>query len=205
MKRFLFAFASLLMLITETNAQTNAANRLSIKGFMPAWNNANVQLLVNGNFVYSGTVSKDLFSYTGKVDETNEGLLKITRNRQTVYLPLFIEPGTIKIRDEGKKLVAFGTPTNDTYIELMHQFDSLALLQKQLRFDEVKHFKRQLATAYIQQHSNSPISLKLLADYFYLDVSANDVLYYQLYNSLDTALRKSYTGKKMEPEVNLRY
>jgi len=205
MKKVLSAFVTLVLLVSSTIGQTNATDWFSIKGFLPDWNNAQVQLLANGVPVFSGTVRNDLFSYTGKTSQTKEGLLRITRNKLTTFLPLFIEPGTIKIRDEGKKLVAYGTPTNDTYADLMHQFDSLALLQTRLRFAAIKDYKRGLATNYIKQWPSSPISLKLLADYFYLDPSSDDTLYYQLYNSLDTAIRKSYTAKKLEPEVKLRY
>lgn len=205
MKERLLVFVAVLLLLTSASGQTATTNWFSIKGFLPAWNNANVQLQVNGSWVHNGTVLKDLFSYTGIVAETKEGLLKITRNKQTVYLPLFIEPGTIKIRDEGKKLEAYGTRTNDAYAALTKQFDSLALLQTRLRFAEIKSYKRNLATAYVKQAPASPISLKLLADYFYRDGSANDTLYYQLYHSLDTTLLKSYTAKKLEQDVIRRY
>ena len=205
MKKFLSAFVTLWLLISGIYAQTKATNWFSVKGFLPEWNNAHIQLQVNGVPVYNSMVLNDLFSYTGKVESTKEGLLKITRNRQTVYLSLFIEPGTIKVRDEGKKLVAYGTTTNDGYVALMQQFDSLALLQTHLPFAVIKDYKRSLATAYIKQAPASPISLKLLADYFYLDGSTNDTLYYQLYHSLDPAIRQSYTAKKLEPEVKRRY
>jgi thiol-disulfide isomerase/thioredoxin len=205
MKRLLFVFVITQLLLTGSQAQSTNTNWYSIKGFLPQWNNANVQLFINGVVVYNGTVQKELFSFTGKVTDTKEGLLKITQNKQTCFLPLFVEPGTIKIRDEGKKLFAYGTATNEMYLALMQQFDSLALLQRQLRFEEVKRYKRDLATAYIKQMPHSPISLKLLADYFYLDDSANDTLYYQLYNSLDTGIRNSYTGKKLEQDVKQRY
>lgn len=205
MKKFLCALVTLWLLVSGLQAQTTAANWYSIKGFLPAWNNARIQLEINGSPVYNGTVQDDLFSYTGKTTTTKEGLLKITHNRQTLYVPLFIEPGTIKIRDEGKKLVAYGTVTNDAYTALMQQFDSLARLQTHLRFAAIKEYKRELAVAYIKQAPASPISLKLLADYFYLDGSANDTLYYQLYTSLDTSLQQSYTARKLEPEIKQRY
>jgi len=205
MKKRLIACVVLWLLVVYATGQTDATSWFTIKGFLPEWNNAQIQVQINGVPVYNGTVLNDLFSYSGKIIGTTEGLLKITRNKQTTYLPLFIEPGTIKIRDEGRTLAAYGTTTNDTYVSVMHQFDSLALLQTHLRFAAVKEYKRSLAINYIKQAPASPISLKLLADYFYLDGSADDTLYYQLYNSLDTAIRHFHTAKKLEPEVKLRY
>jgi thiol-disulfide isomerase/thioredoxin len=206
MKKCFFTLISTLLLsLSGFHAQTSVTNWFSIKGFLPNWNNASVQLQINGNIVYKGTVQKDVFSYTGSITATKEGFLKLKCNQQTYSLPLFIEPGTIKIRDEGKRLVAFGTSANDTYTELMNQLDSLALLQSHLRFEEVMRYKRSLATAYIKQTPNSIISLRLLTDFYYLDGSADDTLYYQLYNSLDTTIRQSYTGKKLEADVKQRY
>jgi thiol-disulfide isomerase/thioredoxin len=205
MKKHLFVFTILLILLTDISAQTASTNWYSIKGFLPQWNGATVQLFLNGVPVYNGKVQQDLFSYTGKITSTMEGLLKISQDKQTVFLPLFIEPGTIKIRDEGKKLAAYGTSTNETFATLMKQFDSLALLQKGMRFNEVKQYKRSLATAFIKQSPSSPISLKLLADFFYLDRGADDTLYYQLYNNLDSTIKQSFTGKKLEQEVSVRY
>jgi thiol-disulfide isomerase/thioredoxin len=205
MKKHLIVFTITILLLTGSRAQTVNATWFSVKGFLPQWNNADVQLLINGALVYNDTVREDLFSYTGKVAATQEGLLKITQNKQTVFLPFFIEPGTIKIRDEGRKLVVYGTATNEEYQALTHQFDSLALLKSNMRFEEIKQYKRDLATSYILEKSASPISLKLLADYFYLEQSANDTLYYRLYNSLDTSLQKSFTGKKLEQDVKQRY
>ncbi|ANE52670.1 TlpA disulfide reductase family protein [Flavisolibacter tropicus] len=205
MKKRLLVFTITFLLLTGSQAQSVNINWFSVKGFLPQWNGANVQLLMNGAMIYNGTVQEDLFSYTGKVASTQEGLLKITRSKQTLFLPFFIESGTIKIRDEGKKLVAYGTTTNEDYQALIHQFDSLALLQSNMHFEAIKQYKRELATNYILQKPTSPISLKLLADYYYLEQSANDSVYYQLYNSLDTPLQRSLTGKKLEQDVKQRY
>lgn len=205
MKRLVIVFIITLLLFMGSQAQSVNTSWFSVKAFLPQWNNANVQLLMNGAPIYNGIVQEDLFSYTGKVTTTQEGILKITRNKQTLFLPFFIEPCTIKIRDEGRKLVAFGTTTNETFLALVQQFDSLALQQNKSRFEEIKQYKRDLATNYILQNPASPISVKLLTEYFYLEQSANDTLYYRLYNSLDAVLQKSYTGKKLEQDVKQRY
>src|SRR5688500_16259357 len=102
MKKHLLVFIILFTTLTKMHAQTASTTWYSVKGFLPEWNNASIQLLVDGVPVYSGKVQQDLFSHTGKITNTKEGLLKITRDKQTVFLHLFIEPGTIKIRDEGK-------------------------------------------------------------------------------------------------------
>ena len=148
-KRLLVLVATFLLLTGSNAQQETGANWFSIKGFLPQWNAANAQLLVNGEAVYNGKVQKDLLSYTGQVTGIQEGLLKITQHKQTLYLPLFIEPGTIKIRDEGKRLVVYGTASNEAYWAIMQQLDSLAILQSNKRFEEVKAYKRDLATVYI--------------------------------------------------------
>jgi thiol-disulfide isomerase/thioredoxin len=189
-----------LQVIVQAQAQS-----VSIKAFLPYWHNAVVQLTIDGKRVHIDSFHNDVYSYTGKIEGTKQGTFEIKRKNITTFLSLFIEPGVIKIRDEGQRLVAYGTPLNDAFFQLNHSIDSLALLQKNLRFNELKHYKRKLAETYIQHHPASPISLKLLNDYFYLDNEANDTVYYSLFHSLDASLKNSYPAKKIREEAAQRY
>lgn len=204
MKKHLFVCSFLLLWHFVASAQSPASNWYSIKGFLPAWYGAYVEVVVNGNTVHADTLRKELFSYTGTTTGIQEGLVKITLHKKKVFLPLFIEPGTIKIRDHGKKLVVFGTPSNDLYGQLNKQVDSLALLKRNLSISELSAYKKELVAAYMRTSPKAAINLQLLTDHFHLDGTANDTLFFSLYNTLDSQSRLSSTGKKLQADVAQR-
>jgi len=74
----------------------------------------------------------------------------VKAGKNSFFIPVFLEPGTIKIRDAGGRvLVSYGTPSNDIYIELNNKFDSLAVQKKIASFSEALQYKRSLATSFI--------------------------------------------------------
>lgn len=99
-----------LQVIVQAQAQS-----VSIKAFLPYWHNAVVQLTIDGKRVHIDSFHNDVYSYTGKIEGTKQGTFEIKRKNITTFLSLFIEPGVIKIRDEGQRLVAYGTPLNDAF------------------------------------------------------------------------------------------
>jgi thiol-disulfide isomerase/thioredoxin len=185
-------------------AQSVATDWYSIKGFLPEWKGAIIELTIDGRYIKRDTIHTDMYSHTGKITGIKEGQLRFTKGKKHTFLSFFIEPGTIKIRDEKQQLVVYGTPGNDRYAQVTREIDSIALLQKQWRLDVIKNYKRGLAVVYIQQHPSSMVSMRLLADYFHLDTSSDDTLYYRLYHLLDSTLQASYTGKKLYPELKQR-
>lgn len=86
---------------TQVIAQNVPAQSVSIKAFLPYWHNAVVQLIIDGQRVHIDSIHNDIYSYTGKIEGTKQGSFEIKRKNITTFLSLFIEPGVIKIRDEG--------------------------------------------------------------------------------------------------------
>lgn len=176
----------------------------SLKAFLPAYNGSQVQLQIEGVLQDKAVVKNDVYSFTGTVSSGKTAVLVLTKNRKTSFLHFFIEPGTIKIRDEGRKLVAFGTPSNDEWEQVNSRFDSLTRLQS-FSYDGYEAYKRQLVKDYLQAQPNSIVSLQMLFDHYYRVAKADDTVYYQLYQQLPAALQQSYLGKKMAEEARWRF
>jgi thiol-disulfide isomerase/thioredoxin len=191
-------------LIKPVAAQKSNQDWFTIKAFLPSWNNAFVQLSINERQVAKDTIKKDMFSFTGNYKEVQEGLLTITKNRRTLYIPLFIESGVIKIRDEGATIVPYNTPQNNTWHSLQSTWDSL-IRQHYGTFETAQEIKRNLAVSFIRQNTASPISLRLLYQHFYKSPAVSDTLYYNLYQLLDTSLRNTSLGKKIGIESAERF
>ena len=204
MKKFL-GWCVFIVAFLHGSAQQNT-NWFSVKAFLPGWNKAVVSLFIDENPVFTDSLRNDIFSYTGTIDKPSQGLLVIRLARKIYSLPVFIEPGTIKIRDAGSKsLAVYGTISNDTYFIVTRRLDSMALLAGIPAFSDAINHKRKLASEFIFQHSNSVVSLQLLRDYYYLQPEANDTVYYSLFHSLNEHLRQTQLGRKISEEAEVRY
>ena len=178
----------------------------SLKGFLPRWNGAEISVISNNQTIYSGRVIKDIFDYTGNVSSPQQALLKLKSGKTIFYIPVFLEQGTIKIRDAGGRIiVAYGTPSNDTYIRLTNDFDSLTALQKINNFQDALNYKRELVTKFIRSNPASIVSLQLLKDYYYLSAQANDNMYYTLMQTLDKKLHENFYAQEMMKEAAQRF
>jgi peroxiredoxin len=176
-----------------------------ITGFLPNWNNAVVRLFIGDQQQAATTVQKDLFAFTGTYKKTEHAYLQVQSSTARVYVPMFIEPGIIRIRDAGNKnLIAFGTANNDLYVQLNQEFDSLTVEQKMNGFNEAIGYKKSLANAFIIEHPSSVVSLRLLKDYYYQN-NHNDTTYYHLFKLLDKELQESFYGRKMIGEAYTSY
>src|SRR5688572_14981697 len=123
MPRLLLPFFCLFFLFGR--AQTNPLN-FTVKGFLPFWKGATFTVNVDGHAVYSNVLQNDMLSFSGHTMGVKPGILEIKEGGKSQYLPFFIEPGVIKIRDKGRnRLEVVGTPTNNAYLALIHRFDSL--------------------------------------------------------------------------------
>ncbi len=195
----------LLIICIIAKAQTSP-DWYSITAFLPNWNKATVSVVVDDVRIHTGTVQKDIFNYTAKFNGLKQGFVEVRYGKSVAFLPIFIEHGTIRIRDAGNKnLVAFGTQCNDLLFALNKKFDSLAAAQNSTNFSKSMQFKRELATAFIHDNPASFVSLQLLKDYYYLQPESSDTLYYALFNLLDGKLKNTVWGKKMALESNTRY
>lgn len=178
----------------------------SIKAFIPQWKGATAELIVDGETVSRQTVSGDVFSYNSTLTMPHIAVLHFQKRNGSLFVPLFIEPGLIRIRIQTQfNLIPYGTPTNDAYATLTRRWDSVLLSLKVLSPQESREQRRQLATAFIRQQPASLISLKLLDDLFYLDPAASDTLYHALFQSLPKALKATATGRKLNEEVAARF
>jgi thiol-disulfide isomerase/thioredoxin len=174
----------------------------SIKGFLPYWKGALFTLSVDGIPVQSLTLQQDVYSYTGQTTQAKTGLLEIKDGGKPRFLPFFIEPGVIRIRDKGgKRLEVYGTPTNDAFLALTRSFDSLVLNVRNGSAGEVMVTKKSLAKNFIRENPRSIISLQLLHDCFFLPNSVNDTVYANLFYELDTALQQTTLGQKIGREI----
>src|SRR5688572_22951262 len=78
----------------------------TIKAFLPQWNGAEVSLFSNNKLIHKDKVVKDMFSFTGHIDMITPGLFQVKLDKTIFYVPVFIEPGTIKVRDAGGKTLS---------------------------------------------------------------------------------------------------
>jgi len=202
MKKYLFPF-----LFTLFSLFCSAQQKwFSVKAFLPRWNGSEISLFAGNQIVYTGKVENDMFSYTGDIESSTEGVLKIKSGKSIFYITIFLEPGTIKIRDAGgRQLIASGTTSNDVYTELYREFDSMASQLKQKSFSELFQYKRTLATEYIRSHPSSIVSVQLLKDFFYLSTEADDYVYYSLAYSLKSFFSNSFIMAEMLKEANTRF
>lgn len=200
----LFIAAVFWSLPVSARAQLNDSGWYSIKAFLPQWNNSAVQLIIEGQVADKGVVQKDMYSFTGIIRQPKTAVLSLKKEGRTYFLPIFIEPGTIKVRDEGRRLVVYGTPLNETYEAVVNRFDSLALMQKGLAFTEYRNFKRMLSSNFIKENPTSILGLKLLDDFFYKDAAAEDTVYHALYMRLDSTLQRSFLGRRIGAEAAQR-
>lgn len=174
----------------------------SIKGFLPYWKGAAFTLSVNGQPVHTQTLAEDIYSYTGQVAAAQTALLEVKEGGKPRFLPFFVEPGVIRIRDKGhKKLEIYGTPTNDAFLALTRRFDSLVLNGRNLAPGAVMVTKKGLVKDFIRSHPASIISLQLLHDYFFLNNSVDDTAYAALFSLLDAPLKETALGRKIGKEV----
>ncbi len=196
----------LISVVISAFSQTNYSKWFTIKGFLPQWNQALVELEIDGKVILSDTVQNDICSFTGIAPDVQQAVLKVKKGRATYFLPLFLEHGTIKIHDAGHNILhASGTFTNNKYYQLLRIYDSLALLLPKASFNQMRNHQRSLAAEYIKENPESIISLQLLKDYFFLEPAADDKLYNLLFNGLNIPLKTSYIGKKIASEVKTRY
>lgn len=174
----------------------------SIKGFLPYWKGATITLSVDGQPVQAQTLEGDVYSYTGQVAAAQTGMLEIREGNKPRFVPFFVEPGVIRIRDKGnKQLEVYGTPTNDAFRVLSQRFDSLVIHQRNASSGELMVTKKGLAKEFIRANPRSVISLQLLYDYFYLNNAVDDTAYGALFDVLDASLKATAMGRKMGREV----
>jgi thiol-disulfide isomerase/thioredoxin len=168
----------------------------SLKAFLPGWSGGRALLKVEGRTIKSDTLQNDLFSVNDSVAGICSAVLEVYRKGKSLRCSFFLEPGTIRVRQEGPiDLVAFGTPVNDSMNRLVKTFDSLTRA-RQLSVKEAAAFQARQAIQFIQDHPASPISLQLLSEYRFLDRS-NDSLVQALFHRLDPALQQAYAGKML--------
>lgn len=202
---WLFLFTSLFS-YAALSQQDTTKPWFSIKAFVPQWKGGTAELVIDGTVVSREVVSGDMYSYNGTFTTQKLAVLHFQRRGSSLYVPLFIEQGLVRIRTQTQfNLVPYGTPTNDLYAGLLKRWDSALLAFNNLPAPVVKEKRRQLAAVFIRQQPASLISLKLLDDLFYLDPTASDTLYYNLFAYLSPALKTSATGEKINEEVVARY
>lgn len=198
--RLLFILFSLLFTLGGFGQPAPAS--YSIKGFLPYWKGAAFTLSVDGEPVHAQTLQQDVYSYTGQVAVAKTGMLEIKENGKPRFLPFFVEPGVIRIRDKGnKRLEVYGTPTNDAFRALTQRLDSLVLHGRSATAGEVLVTKKSLVKHFIRANPNSIISLQLLHDYYFLYNSVDDTAYAALYGVLDDDLKQTAMGRKIGKEV----
>ena len=190
------------LLVTVRGYGQPAPASYSIKGFLPYWKGAAFTLSVDGEPVHAQTLEQDVYSYTGRVARPQTGMLEIREGGKPRFLPFFVEPGVIRIRDKGnKRLEVYGTPTNDAFLALTQRLDSLVLHGRSATAGEVLVTKKSLVKDFIRANPGTIISLQLLHDYYFLYNSVDDTAYAALYGTLDDALKQTAMGRKIGKEV----
>lgn len=177
----------------------------TIQAFLPQWKGATAKLIVDGRTTAITKVEADMYSFSGVSTKPSLAILALQKKAVQLFVPLFIEEGLIRIRTQTQyNLIPYGTPLNELYTHTIEQFDSITRSEN-IQQPAVKNFKRQLASLFIRQHPASLISLKFLEDFFYLDPTANDTLYFQLFQGLDSVVKTTATAAKMNAELSSRY
>lgn len=182
-------------------AQSVSPN-FSVKGFLPYWKGATLTLRIDGKPVDTLVLEKDVYSYNGYTSRAQTATLEIKEQGKVYPLAFFIEPGVVKIRDRGRRLLEVsGTPVNDSFLAVTHRFDSLVLSGRHPSAGAVMLTKKSLAQDYIRANPHSIISLQLLYDYYFLHNALNDTAYAALFQALDPALQQTGLGLKIGKEV----
>lgn len=180
-------------------------NWFTIKAFLPLWNGAAVELIVDDQVILKDVVRQDLFSYTGTTHTVKEANIKISKGRQSFYIPFFIEPGVIKFRDQGSKIVVYNTPTNDSFNKLRQDWDSLILAQNHRHFETAQELKRTMTADFLQNNPSSAISLRLLYENYYKQSAVDEIQYFNLFQLLHPELKSTASGQKIAIEARERY
>jgi thiol-disulfide isomerase/thioredoxin len=187
--------------VLGTLAQTAPLN-FSVKGFLPYWKGATITLRIDGKVADTLTLEKDVYSFSGYTARVQTGAFEIKEKGKIYSLPLFIEPGVIKVRDKGRKLLEVsGTPVNDSFLAITHRFDSLVLSAPTGTSSAVMVTKKGMAEDYIRANPHSIISLQLLYGYYFLHNSLEDTVYTAIFRGLSPALQQTAIGLKMGKEV----
>lgn len=164
-----------------------------------------VVLRVNGSALTAGTISNGIFSYNTFCDTVAEATLEVRSRTKATYTSFFLEPGTIRILDEGMRISAYGTELNNRFAALEASWDSSARAGGHVTGLQAANWKRSKVANLVEKEPSSLLSLRMLYRYFYLDPAADDTLYYRLFQLLEPGLKHTTQGKKMYEEVKGRY
>lgn len=152
--------------------------------------------------MHAQTLQQDVLSYSGQVAVPKTAILEIKEGGKPRFLPFFVEPGVIRIRDKGnKRLEVYGTPTNDAFLALGRRLDSLVLRGRGATAGDAMVTKKGLVKDFIRSNPHSIISLQLLHDYYFLYNSVDDTAYAALFGVLDSSLKETAMGRKIGREV----
>ena len=202
MQKTLYLFIILLSSLSSFSQIDNKT--FTIKAFLPYWNGASVNIIVEGKRSSSGFIQKDMYSFSGNLEQQKTATLEIKKNNKTVFVPFILEPGTIRIIDKGNNFFeAIGTASNDSYFQIKNAIDSQSVLLKDVSLTEIKSYKRKIAAEYIRNNSNSLVSLQLMNEHYYLDNAVDDTSYFILFDGLDKSLKQTVLGKKLEKEAQI--
>lgn len=185
-------------------AQSVKGRPFSVKAFLPNWEGGLATLKLDGITVQADTVRRNLFSYNGTTESFRFAVLEVRRSSKSIRLPFLLEPGTLRIRQEGPiDLAAFGSPLNDTINGITRLFDSLTRA-RQLSVQEAADFQGAQAATFIREHPASPVSVFLMLEYRLLNRS-NDSLIRSLFEGLDPGLQQSYAGQQLQKRYGQRW
>ncbi|MDB5251061.1 MAG: hypothetical protein JWP27_230 [Flaviaesturariibacter sp.] len=197
---------TLLILTTAAHSQQPGGSAYNIKAFVPSWKGGTAQLILEGTPVSTTAIQNDMLSVAGNVSSPGPAVIVLRRNRAQLYVPLFLEPGLIRIRTQSAfRLIASGTPLNDAYAAYIQESDSVLRARPAATFAATRTLQLEWAAGYIRRNPGSPVSLRLLHEFYFLDRSTPDTVYHALYEALDSTLKATPTGRTIGQEANARY
>jgi peroxiredoxin len=162
----------------------------------------------NGHFSISDTIRKPVFAQIATLDKS-------------LGMPIFLEPGDIRVTGNLDSLnaVATGTPDNDalkvlldqekpimvkmkafqsTFSEARAQNDTVREASLEMEYEGLNDQLDTVMTGFIKSHSNVVLSAMLLKD---MASSLDPEVLAGLYAGLDSSVRQSDLGKSLATEV----
>jgi thiol-disulfide isomerase/thioredoxin len=205
MKQFAF-FLLFLIATREAHSQPATPFDFTIKAFLPTWKGGTAQLIRDGATISTTVIEGDMLSISGRAASGGPASILLRKNRSQLYVPLFLEPGLIRIRTQSRyRLVPYGTPLNDQYAAFRAGSDSILRTQPAATFAASRAAEQAVAATFIRNNPSSPISLRLLTELYALDRSAPDSIYHSLYEALDSSLKQSPMGQVIGAEAETRF
>jgi peroxiredoxin len=197
----------LLFFVFDSTAQHQVSGNYRIELLITHWKNLSVSLVVEGDTVYRTVTDGRPLIVTGKTDRLKEAVINMRSGNLLMKQPIYIEPGTIYIKDIGNGITKFetgGTYHNDTLTALLKRTDTLfkRTLFPADNYEVCERNKRIYIRNQIAANPNSILVNHLFKTFFlYPDISDDERM--EAGALIGNEVRASFYGREITDEMLL--